>query len=91
MTQVRMLPDIELELELGSRIEVNALPGEENRLIREIVEQAIAGRLDHRTLPGRQAEKQHPVSAIDGLAGELKRIPAPAEALTNSELEELLK
>lgn len=46
---------------------------------------------DHRLLTGRDAERQHPMSSIDGLTEEIKRIPAPIEALTNLELEELLK
>lgn len=47
--------------------------------------------LDHRTLSGRDAERQHPIGAIEGLAEALARIPAPVEALTNEELEEILK
>ena len=46
---------------------------------------------DHRQLTGREAAEQHPVGAISGLAEALSRIPEPAEALTNLELEELLK
>lgn len=46
---------------------------------------------DHRLLSHRGAEKQHPIGAIDGLEEELKRIPPAAEAITNQELEELLK
>lgn len=46
---------------------------------------------DHRFLTGRDLEDQHPIKAIEGLSEELRRIPAPAEALTNQELEELLK
>lgn len=49
------------------------------------------GTMDHRLLSNRDAEKQHPVKAIDGLEEELRRIPAPAEPLANLELEELLK
>ncbi len=49
------------------------------------------GTADHRLLTHRDAETQHPVSAIDGLEEELRRIPPPAEAITNLELEELLK
>lgn len=50
-----------------------------------------SGTTDHRLLTGRNAENQHPISSIDGLKEEIKRIPAPIEALTNLELEELLK
>ena len=46
---------------------------------------------DHRTLTGRDAERQHPISAIEGLEEELRRIPAPVEPMTNEELEEILK
>lgn len=46
---------------------------------------------DHRRLTNRDADDQHPIEAISGLAKELERIPAPVEALTNSELEEILK
>ena len=46
---------------------------------------------DHRRLSGRDAEEQHPISSISGLAEQLKRIPEPVEPLTNEELEELLK
>lgn len=46
---------------------------------------------DHRLLTGRDAGGQHPISAIDGLPEELNRIPGPVEALTNEELEALLK
>lgn len=49
------------------------------------------GTSDHRALTHRDAEKQHPMKAIDGLEEELKRIPAPVEPLTNEELEEMLK
>ena len=49
------------------------------------------GASDHRLLKGRDAENQHPIEAIEGLSEELRRIPTPAEALTNEELEGLLK
>lgn len=49
------------------------------------------GVTDHRQLTHRDAEGQHPVEAIEGLAEELRRIPAPVEPLTNEDLEELLK
>ena len=50
-----------------------------------------SGTADHRYLSNRDAERQHPINAIDGLEEELRRIPAPVEPLTNLELEELLK
>lgn len=50
-----------------------------------------AGSEDHRQLSHRDAEDQHPIGAISGLEKELERIPEPVEALTNSELEEMLK
>lgn len=46
---------------------------------------------DHRRLSHRDAAEQHPIAAIAGLEKELNRIPEPAEALTNFELEEILK
>lgn len=46
---------------------------------------------DHRRLSHRDAAEQHPITAIAGLEKELNRIPEPAEALTNFELEEILK
>lgn len=46
---------------------------------------------DHRLLSNRDAEKQHPIPAIDGLENALRRIPAPVEPLTNEDLEEILK
>lgn len=49
------------------------------------------GTADHRKLTGRDAAEQHPIDSISGLKAELDRIPAPAEALTNTELEEMLK
>ena len=49
------------------------------------------GTTDHRGLSHRDAPEQHPISSIAGLKGELDRIPEPVEALTNSELEEMLK
>lgn len=49
------------------------------------------GTSDHRALTHRDAEKQHPIPAIDGLEEELRRIPAPVEPLTNEDLEEMLK
>ena len=49
------------------------------------------GVTDHRLLSHRDAERQHPIQAIDGLPEELERIPAPVEPLTNEELEVMLK
>lgn len=46
---------------------------------------------DHRELSHRDAPGQHPIESIVGLSNELNRIPEPIEAITNSELEELLK
>ena len=45
---------------------------------------------DHRLLSHRDAEGQHPIEAISGLAQELERIPVPVEPITNQELEDLL-
>lgn len=49
------------------------------------------GTTDHRQLTHRDAERQHPISAIDGLEDEIRRIPAPVEPITNQELEDLLQ
>lgn len=49
------------------------------------------GAVDHRQLSHREAAEQHPITAIAGLKAELDRIPEPVEAITNSELEEMLK
>ena len=49
------------------------------------------GTTDHRRLSHRDAAEQHPISSISGLEKELNRIPEPVEALTNTELEEMLK
>lgn len=46
------------------------------------------GSTDHRQLLHRDAEKQHPIEAITGLAEALQRIPEP---ITIKELEEILK
>lgn len=91
MRELRAKGRQELELEIDARVETLALPEDGARLVRELVEQELSGRLDHRGLSGREAEGQHPVAAIEGLKDELERIPAPAEAMTNFELEELLK
>jgi len=58
---------------------------------KETAEQALQGKLTHSKLLGRSEPEQHPIGSIEGLAGELQRIPEPTEALTNEELEELLK
>lgn len=50
-----------------------------------------AGATDHRRLSHRDAGEQHPIESISGLVQELARIPEPVEALTNTELEEILK
>lgn len=44
---------------------------------------------DHRKLINRDAENQHPISSITGLSEELES--KPGEALTNLEIESLLK
>lgn len=49
------------------------------------------GTADHRLLSHRDAAKQHPIPAIDGLEEQLRRIPAPVEPLSNEDLEEILK
>lgn len=46
---------------------------------------------DHRQLTHRDAAQQHPISAITGLKEVVDKIPVPTEALTNEELEALLK
>lgn len=50
-----------------------------------------SGTIDHRQLSHRDAAEQHPITSISGLKKELERIPEPAEALTNLELEAILK
>lgn len=52
---------------------------------------AEGGTTDHRRLSNRDAAEQHPITSISGLEKELNRIPEPVEALTNTELEEMLK
>lgn len=69
---------------LGTILE-GALPGDETR------PPTPAGTFDHRELTNRDAAEQHPIGSISGLANELSRIPEPVEALTNEELEGLLK
>lgn len=46
---------------------------------------------DHGQLTGREAAEQHPMEAISGLCNALSRIPEPVEALSNEELEAILK
>lgn len=46
---------------------------------------------DHRSLSHREDTDQHPIASISGLDKELQRIPGPVEALTNTELEDMLK
>lgn len=55
------------------------------------VEIVGGGTSDHCMLANRDAENQHPITSITGLAEELDTIPAPIEPLTNIDLEELLK
>lgn len=74
-------PDGSLGLYAGDKL-LSAVP---------VVGGGEGGMSDHRLLSGRDAPGQHPISSIEGLAGELSRIPQPVEALTNMELEELLK
>lgn len=50
-----------------------------------------SGVSDHRMLTNRSAAAQHPISSIDGLSDALERIPEPVEAITNDELEAILK
>lgn len=49
------------------------------------------GATDHRVLTHREAAEQHPMEAISGLCNALSRIPEPVEALSNEELEAILK
>jgi len=46
---------------------------------------------DHRCLSHLDGEDQHPLEAITGLRSAIARIPAPVEAITNMEMEEMLK
>ena len=52
---------------------------------------SAGGTSDHRFLLNRDAEDQHPIESISKLKEELERIPPPTEAITNSEIEEILK
>lgn len=70
-------------------LSLKLLSGE--KTLSEVELPAPGGAADHRALTHRDAEKQHPIPAIDGLEEELKRIPAPVEPLTNEDLEEILK
>lgn len=49
------------------------------------------GTTDHRALTNRDADDQHPIKAITGLADKLNTIPPAAERITNTEIEEMLK
>lgn len=49
------------------------------------------GTTDHRALTNRDADDQHPIKAITGLAEKLNTIPPAAERITNTEIEEMLK
>lgn len=49
------------------------------------------GTTDHRALSYRDADDQHPIKAITGLADKLNTIPPAAERITNTEIEEMLK
>lgn len=49
------------------------------------------GTTDHRALMNRDASDQHPLSAISGLMDVVKTIPPATIAMTNSEIEALLK
>lgn len=122
MIEVQVSTPQTIDVAVGGRIDVTALPNEVVEYAKKLVaqaqeasnaaleasraaqeaqtaaedakttaEQALEGKLIHERLAGREAEGQHPVRAIEGLTDELKRIPAPTEALTNFELEELLK
>lgn len=61
------------------------------RLLNSVPVAGGGGTTDHRFLSNRDTEKQHPMSAIEGLEEEIKRIPAPIRPITNIELEEILK
>lgn len=70
---------------MTTKINLNQL----NEQVIELITSKSDG--DHRNLSGRDAENQHPISSISDLQNQLDRIPKPIEALTNFELEELLK
>ena len=53
--------------------------------------ESSGGVSDHRRLTNRDAEDQHPIESITDLKKEIIRIPPPTEAITNSEIEEMLK
>ncbi len=122
MIEVQVSTPQTIEVAVGGKIDITALPAEIVAYARQLVaqareasdtaqeasraaqdaqtaaedakataEQALEGKLVHERLTGREAGGQHPVEAIEGLSNELNRIPAPTEALTNFELEELLK
>lgn len=62
-----------------------------DRVLSSVPAEGEGGTTDHRVLSGRDAAEQHPIASISGLRAELDRIPEPVEALTNFELEEMLK
>lgn len=74
-------PDGELGLFAGDEL-LSAVP---------VAAGGEGGVSDHRLLAHRDAGAQHPIGAITGLLEELERIPEPVEALSNMELEEMLK
>lgn len=49
------------------------------------------GTLDHRLLTNRDADFQHTINSISGLNDVIKTIPPPTLALTNNEIDNLLK
>ncbi len=54
-------------------------------------EEKPGGMADHRRLVHREDPDQHPMGAITGLTDAIGKIPPPVAALTNLELEALLK
>lgn len=51
----------------------------------------IPAETDHAKLKNREAADQHPISAITGLRAELDSALSDSEALTNIEIEEILR
>ena len=60
-------------------------------IIKVSADETDGGTFDHQQLTNRDAPEQHPIGSISGLEKTLNRIPEPVEALTNTELEEMLK
>ena len=60
-------------------------------IIKVSADETDGGTFDHQQLTNRDAPEQHPIGSISGLEKTLNRIPEPVEALTNIELEEMLK